>query len=79
MTIPTAASKYTSAPMRPAEPQTSAYRDCRYAAMVPSETSVSIVVAPWRRLTHAARWNGQPAHTTTGVARTSETHCQPGK
>ena len=37
---------------------------------------MSIVVAPCRRLTHAARWKGQPPHTTTGAARVSESHCQ---
>src|SRR5674476_1331718 len=57
VTMATAASKYTSAPMRPAEPQTRAYRDCRYAAMVPSETSVSIVVA----------WAGWPFHRSAWV------------
>ena len=31
--------------------------------------SVSMVVAPWRRFTHVARWNGQALHTTTGDAR----------
>ena len=36
-----------------------------------------MVVAPWRRLVQAARWKGQAPQTTTGVARTSETHCQP--
>ena len=46
------------------------------AANVPTEMSVSIVVAPCRRLTHAARWNGQAPQTTTGAARTSESHCQ---
>ena len=39
-----------------------------HAARVPSEMSVSIVAAPWRRLAQAARWNGQPPHSTTGVA-----------
>ena len=33
-----------------------------------------MVVAPCRALTAAARWNGQPAHSTTGVDRASETH-----
>ena len=27
---------------------------------------------PWRRFSHAARWKGQPAHTTTGAASTRE-------
>ena len=42
----------------------------------PTETRVSMVVAPWRRLVHAARWNGHAPHTTTGAARVSESHCQ---
>src|SRR6478735_7710119 len=36
--------------------------------MVPTEMSVSMVAAPWRRFFHAARWNGYAAHSTTGVA-----------
>ena len=47
------------------------------AASVPTETSVSIVAAPWRALTKAARWKGQPAQRTTGVARAKATHSQP--
>ena len=35
-----------------------------------------MVVVPWRRLSQAARWNGQPPHTTTGAARVRESHCQ---
>jgi hypothetical protein len=58
-------------------PKTSAYTDQRYAASVPIEISVSIVAVPCRRLAHVARWNGRPAQRTTGVARTSDTHCQP--
>ena len=38
--------------------------------------SVSIVDVPWRRLTHAALWNGQAPHATTGVASVSDSHCQ---
>ena len=37
---------------------------------------MSIVVAACRRLSHAARWNGQAPHTTTGVASVSDAHCQ---
>ncbi len=37
---------------------------------------MSIVAAPWRRLVHAARWNGRAPQTTTGAARVSDTHCQ---
>ena len=33
---------------------------------MPTETSVSIVAAPWRRFIHAARWNGQAPQVTTG-------------
>ena len=32
-----------------------------------------MVLAPCRAFTAAARWNGQPAHSTTGVARASAT------
>ena len=38
--------------------------------------SVSIVAAPWRRLIHAARWNGHAPQTTTGEARVEASHCQ---
>ena len=44
---------------------------------MPTEMSVSIVAAAWRRLAQAARWNGQAPHVTTGAARVSESHCQP--
>ena len=37
--------------------------------------SVSMVVAPWRRLVHVARWNGHAPHTTTGEARAKASHC----
>ena len=37
---------------------------------------VSIDAAPWRRFIHAARWNGQPAHSTTGPAMAKVSHCQ---
>ena len=63
-------------PGSPAVPRKSAYTDQPRAARVPTETSVSIVEAPWRRLAQAARWNGQAPHTTTGAASTSESHCQ---
>ncbi len=36
-----------------------------------------MVAAPWRRLAHAARWNGRPPHSTTGAARASAGHSQP--
>ena len=35
---------------------------------------VSMVVAPWRRLIHVARWNGHALHTTTGDARVKASH-----
>ena len=63
-------------PASPAVPQKSATTDQRYAASTPTETSVSIVVVPWRRLVHAARWNGQPPQSTTGPANAKESHCQ---
>jgi hypothetical protein len=40
------------------------------------EMSVSMVAVPCRRLVHAAWWKGQAAHTITGAARVSESHCQ---
>ncbi len=43
---------------------------------MPIDTRVSMVNAPCRRLIAAARWKGQPPHTTTGAARVSESHCQ---
>ena len=45
--------------------------------MVPSETSVSIVVAPWRRFTRVARWNGHADQRMIGVESAKATHCQP--
>ena len=49
------------------------------AESVPSETSVSIVAAPWRAFSNAARWNSKPLQNTAGVASASDTHSQPGK
>src|SRR6476661_2022797 len=60
----------------PAVPKNSAYSDHVSAARVPSETSVSIVAVPWRRLVQAALWNGKAAHSTTGAASVSDAHCQ---
>ena len=37
---------------------------------------MSIVAAAWRRFVHAATWNGQAPHTTTGEASVSAIHCQ---
>ncbi len=45
---------------------------------MPSDTSVSIDAAPCRAFLIAAAWNGQAAHTATGAASTTRTHCQPG-
>jgi hypothetical protein len=42
---------------------------------VPTETSVSIDAAPWRRLVTAARWIGKAPHTATGAASASDAHC----
>ena len=39
----------------PAEPKNNATNDQPNAARVPTETSVSMVAVPWRRLVHAAR------------------------
>ncbi len=44
--------------------------------MTPMEMRVSMVAARWRRLVHAARWNGSAPHTTTGDARVRASHCQ---
>ena len=35
-----------------------------------------MVAAPWRRLAHAATWNGHPPQATTGAARARASHCQ---
>ena len=58
----------SACPVMPASPKNSAYSDHSQAASVPSEISVSIVAAPWRRFAQAARWNGQAPQSTTGVA-----------
>ena len=58
-------------PGMPAVPKNSAHSDQPKAASTPSEISVSIVAAPWRRLVQAARWNGQAPQMTTGAARAS--------
>ena len=61
----------------PASPRNSAYRLHPNAASVPTEISVSIVAAAWRRFVHAALWNGHAPHVTTGAASVSDSHCQP--
>ena len=63
-------------PGMPAVPKNRAYSDQPNAASVPIEMSVSMVAAPWRRFSHAARWNGHAPHTITGAASASEAHCQ---
>ena len=60
----------------PRRRRTSAHNDHPNAASVPTEMRVSMVAAPWRRLAHAARWNGSAPHTTTGAANVSDSHCQ---
>ncbi len=44
---------------------------------MPSETSVSMVVAPWRRFTRVARWKGHADHRMIGVDSAKATHSQP--
>ena len=46
------------------------------AASVPTEMSVSMVAAPWRRLSQVARGNGAAPQTTTGAANVRLSHCQ---
>ena len=60
----------------PASPRNNAHNDQTYAARTPTDTRVSIVAAPWRRLVQAARWNGSAPHTTTGEASVNASHCQ---
>ncbi len=60
----------------PASPQKSAHKDQPKAARTPTEMRVSMVAAPWRRLAHAARWNGQAPQVATGAASVSDSHCQ---
>ncbi len=60
----------------PASPMNSAYSDHSQAASVPTLISVSMVAVPCLRLAQAARWNGNAPHSTTGVARLSDSHCQ---
>ncbi len=46
-----------------------AYTDQPQAAMMPSETSVSIEDEPCRAFLSAARWNGHAHHSATGAAQ----------
>ncbi len=73
---PTESEKSWRIPGMPAWPQNSAQKDQPKAARVPSETRVSMVAAPCRRLVQAARWNGRPPWTTTGPVRAKASHCQ---
>jgi hypothetical protein len=63
-------------PGRPASPKKSAQSDQAKAAITPTLTRVSMVAAPWRAFTAAARWKGQAPQTATGDARVSASHCQ---
>ena len=72
---PAATSRYVS----PSALEVSAYSDHRYAAVTPTEISVSMVAAPCRAPASAARWNGHAPHTATGDASARQAHCQPGK
>ena len=54
-----------------------AYTDQPQAAMMPSETSVSIDDVPCRAFLSAARWNGHAHHSATGAAQATRSHCQP--
>ena len=60
----------------PAVPKNRAYSDHSERRQGAERDERVHRAAPWRRLVHAARWNGQAAHTTTGAARVSDTHCQ---
>ena len=55
-----------------------AYTDQPHAAVMPSDTSVSIDADPCRAFFSAAWWNGHAAHPATGAASATRTHCQPG-
>ena len=66
-------SKYVSS----SSPRKSTAADQPSAASVPIEMRVSIVAAPCRAFSAAARWNGQPAQSTTGAASASATHSHP--
>ena len=65
-------------PISPAGPNSSAYPDHNVAASVPTEIKVSMVALACSRFSTAARWNGQPAQSTTGSVRAKEIHCHQG-
>ena len=52
-----------------------AYADHPQAAMMPSDTSVSIEHEPCRAFLRALRWKGHAAHSPTGAVRSASTHC----
>ena len=54
-----------------------AYPDQPQAAMMPSDTSVSIEAVPCWALLSAVRWNGQTHHRATGAVQAASSHCQP--
>ena len=64
-------------PAVPAPPHRRAHQLHSVEAMTPSETSVSIVVDPWRPAAKAARWKGHAPHVTTGIVIAATTHCHP--
>ena len=63
-------------PGSPASSRNNDTTDQPQAESVPTEMSVSMVAVACFRLSHAARWKGQPPQSTTGVASCSESHCQ---
>ena len=63
-------------PLSPAAVNSRAPRLAPNAASTPSDTSVSIVAAPWRAFFHAARWNGHAAQMATGAVSIRQIHCQ---
>ena len=56
-----------------------AYTDQPHAAVMPSDTSVSIEAEACRALRSAAAWNGHADQMTTGAAVRTRIHCHPGK
>ena len=79
MSAPAGASPYPNHFVSPGgEPSSTDATDQVNALRMPSDTRVSIDVAPCRRLRQAARWNGHAHHPTTGSEQTTSTHSQPG-
>ena len=64
-------------PRSPAGVASRAYRLQPYAAVTPTDTSVSMLASAWRRFFHAVTWKGHADHAATGVANTRANHCQP--